>query len=304
MQTRIAFGKFFRTLCLLLLCFDAFGSTWGDSPSSTFNPNRVLSPVGVEGTREANDTLHFDTLLITREQVVCAAIDPLNQIIVAQKNGRIQRLDSLAQTVLVEYNNPRLGAPTLLDATNPLQILVYYADYQLIKLLNRNLIEIASLDLNQLGYTNVHVVASARDGNIWIYDAMSFQLKKINEQGKVLLQGVRINAFLNLDLSALKDHGETLVARASDDGTLIFDAFGQFTDYIINGQVDAFYSESGRVYILQNQKLVQKKLFGDPEIKEYTLPLFRENDSYLYLLNEQYLLVQNPKEWIILRLRK
>lgn len=74
------------------------------------------------------------------------------------------------------------GDLTWIDATNPLRVLLYYADFAKIILLDRMLTPKNDLDLKKIGIFNAPAVGISVDGRIWVYDFNNARLKKIDDQ--------------------------------------------------------------------------------------------------------------------------
>lgn len=132
--------------------------------------------------------------------------------------------------LLTRYTNNRAGFATAVDATNPMKIIVWYADFRVVAFLDRNLTPLGELNLIQAGYPEVRTIASAADGNLWIYDEVAFQLRKISPEGTTLAESQRLNALLpeRLPIESLRDDGSSVYAFAPDVGLLSFDAYAQF----------------------------------------------------------------------------
>ena len=147
----------FGRLILLLL----FSCGWV-SPAASQSDAKMLFGVGIEARQAAVDVLENFYLL-----------DSENTFIKYDRRG----------TQLAFYNNHRLGTPGHFDLSNPHKILLFYPEHQVIVLLDRNLTEVARLDLNQMGMPDISSVAMANDNQIWVYDEFDQLLKKIDNDG-------------------------------------------------------------------------------------------------------------------------
>jgi hypothetical protein len=79
------------------------------------------------------------------------------------------------------------------DASNPLKIMVWYADFQTAVFLDRNMTELGRLNVAEAGWPAVRSLATAADGNLWVYDEASTQLLKISTAGEKLLESQPLN---------------------------------------------------------------------------------------------------------------
>jgi hypothetical protein len=248
-------------------------------------------------------TAKMDTLSKSRTRFVTATLDPFNQIIVATADGLIQRYDSLGQPTDVQYTNARLGAPSFIDATNPMQVLVYYDRFQLVKLLNRNLIEIATLDLNALGYSLVPVACAARDGNIWIFDALAYRFHKLDMQGRVVVEGAQVNSSTRANPIYLRDHGERLVACLDDQ--IIFEPtpFGQVHKmHRLSGRLRSFVSSDRTFTYVADSEIKVKGTtdLGEP-FTEVLVSLPDLAGAVCVYLGKRICILHEKKGWVIVR---
>ncbi|MBK6993690.1 MAG: hypothetical protein IPH31_01715 [Lewinellaceae bacterium] len=102
----------------------------------------------------------------------------------------VEKYDSTGRFVS-RYSNNRLGVPAFLDASNPLKILVWYADFQTAVFLDRNMTELGRLNVAEAGLAMRSSIAMASDANLWAYDMASY-LAKFPPQEKNLLKANRL----------------------------------------------------------------------------------------------------------------
>jgi hypothetical protein len=246
----------------------------------------------------------FDTLLTGSGAIACAAVDPLAQILIGYTNGNIERYDSLATRLQVTYTNQRLGAPSMIDASNPLRVLVYYAQSQQIMILNRNLVEISSLDLNRLGYASVPSVGAARDGNLWIFDALTFQIKKLDMQGRLLLEGARLYE-INAPEPRIFDFGDHLIWQTDHNKVQEFSPYAQDdgSKSVFDGGIVAFLPTETGYFSLTNLMLERnwRNEFGD--LIGASLGLIYQGDARFGLLAPALGLVSDKRTWALIRLK-
>ncbi|MCS7036004.1 MAG: hypothetical protein RMJ33_10480 [Saprospiraceae bacterium] len=173
-----------------------------------------------------------DTLALSRAfllQARFATADNLGNLYLITRQNAVEKYSPDGR-LLTRYTNNRAGFATAIDATNPMKVIVWYADFRVVAFLDRNLTPLGELNLFQAGYPEVHIVAAAADGNLWLYDEVAFQLKKISPEGAVLAESQRLNALLpeRLPIESLRDDGNSVYAFAPSAGLLSFDAYAQF----------------------------------------------------------------------------
>jgi hypothetical protein len=177
--------------------------------------------------QELSDTLVLRNTFPLRARFTTA--DNLGNLYLITPQNAVEK-HSPDGRLLTRYTNNRAGFATAVDATNPMKIIVWYADFRVVAFLDRNLTPLGELNLIQAGYPEVRTVAAAADGNLWIYDEVAFQLKKISPEGTALAESQRLNALLlqRLPIESLRDDGSSVYAFAPDVGLLSFDAYAQF----------------------------------------------------------------------------
>ena len=117
-------------------------------------------------------------------------LDAKNEIVKLTPNGTEQ----------FRYPNTTLGEPNYLDATNPFNLLLYFPDFQNVITLDRTLNLAGELNLQQLGFFRVNALGMAGDGNLWVYDEVDFRLKKIGQDGQIILQSSDLSLELRQSL--------------------------------------------------------------------------------------------------------
>ncbi len=158
-----------------------------------------------------------------------ATADNLGNIYIVTPQNAVEKYDSDGRLV-GRYTNNRAGFAKAVDAANPMKVMVWYGDFKIVAFLDRNLTPLGELNLIQAGYPEVRAVAAAADGNLWIYDEVAFQLKKISPEGILLAESPRLNALLpeRLSIETLWDDGSQVYAFSPEQGLMCFDAYAQF----------------------------------------------------------------------------
>lgn len=160
-------------------------------------------------------------------QAVLATADHLSNIYLIAADNSIEKYDSTGLRV-ARFTNNRLGQANSLDVTNPLKILVWFADFQTVVTLDRTLNEMGQLTLVEAGFPAVRCVALAQDGNFWIYDDAGFRLLKISTSGTILLESQPMNMVFPERMAAtcIRDNGEMVFISDPEQGISAFDQYG------------------------------------------------------------------------------
>lgn len=133
--------------------------------------------------------------------------------------------------LLARYSNSRLGAISAIDASNPLKILAWFADFRTVVMLDRSLTALGELNLISSGYPDVRTIASSADGNLWLYDETAFKLRKLGLDGTQLFESQDLSLLFpsRLNIACLRDDGTQLLAADPEQGLIWFDTYAQFS---------------------------------------------------------------------------
>ena len=157
-------------------------------------------------------------------------MDHLGNLYLVSSTGQVKKIGPKGDSLAV-YNQLRnFGLLTSLDVTNPLKILLFYRDFSTIVILDRFLSAISTVQLKPMGILQPSAIGLSYDNNIWVFDEYDSRLKKINEQGKNLLETAELRNALNESISPQwirNDNGLVYLAD-SLHGIYLFDNYGSF----------------------------------------------------------------------------
>jgi hypothetical protein len=162
--------------------------------------------------------------------VVDFQLDPLGQLFIIDRSGRLMRQDAAADSTYV-FDNGLLGPISRLDATNPFGPLLYFADFNKVLLLDRTLNEVGRMDLRSSTVISVsNAIARNFDNRIWVFDEGDFRLKLLSNDGSVTKQSDDLRRRLDISESPerLLMTGRELYVYFPIKGLAVFSNFGQF----------------------------------------------------------------------------
>ncbi len=171
------------------------------------------------------------------------AVTPSNEVIKYAPDG----------TERYRFSNNILGELTHIDATDPFNLLFFYADYQTIVTLDRTLNRTAMLNLLDIDALQVRAVGMSNDGNIWLYDPVRFRLKKVDRSGKVLAESQNLSLLLpqTPQPAQLVARDNWVYLNDPAQGILLFNNFGQFQKVMDIKGIERFQ-------VVQNQLVFQR----------------------------------------------
>ncbi len=128
------------------------------------------------------------------------------------------------------YRTALNGGIGSVDATNPLRLLLYYPGFNKVQLLDRQLALKAEVDLRALGIFSQTAVATASDGNLWVYDPIGARLLKLDERGTQVSNSIDLRQQLSFvpRAAALLERDRRLYLCDTARGVLVFDQFATY----------------------------------------------------------------------------
>ena len=191
--------------------------------------------------------------------------DQLRQLYVVTPTNALLKLDP-ALNELFQYTNNRLGDLALIDVSNPFSVLLYYPDSNEVITLDRTLNERGRLNLLALGLVQVRAIGLSLDNQVWVYDELNNQLKKLSTTGEVTLASDDLSLLLGQNISPnfLTARNRRVYLNDPGVGVLVFDLFGQYLKTIdLKGLAEfqilgdqLLYTEAGQLRSFQLQSLL------------------------------------------------
>lgn len=203
---RVSQSKIYLYL-IILFPFTLFSQT----PDSTQTHYTQVFEIPTDATDFTLDKLG-NTYLIT----------PDNDLVKYNKKGEL----------LFRYSDNTLGKLGSVDASNPMQILLYYPDFLIVKTLDRTLNPTGEVTLTDFITTQNAIICSSNDNNIWVFDIDNQQLKKINRVGKIVYESGDLRLVVNQKImpNRMEEKAYKLYINVPDEGEFIFDNFGKYIE--------------------------------------------------------------------------
>src|SRR5260221_303824 len=198
--------------------------------------------------------------------IVDFTVDNLDNIYILTSRRQIKKINANGDSVAVYNNIKKYGQPALIDVSNPLKILLYYKDFATVVALDRFLNAVNTIDLRKQNILQVKAIGQSYDNKVWVYDEQESKLKKIDEEGKLLLETPDFRLLLGQAPSPVKIFDEDKYVYIYDtlQGVYVFDYFGALKNNIMISR-------------WQNLKVAGKYIFGSrgDTLYRYEIKSFR-----------------------------
>lgn len=144
------------------------------------------------------------------------ALDQQGNIIAADAEGNILKKDAQGRTLAMQAYSNHGGNPQI-DASNGLQVLVYFPSSRHLLMLDNQLNQRRMVDFNALDNYQVSGLGLAADGNFWLLDGRNGFLQKLNYEGRVLAETMLAGAWLPAGKTRIYDDGKNVYLATEKD---------------------------------------------------------------------------------------
>ncbi len=155
-------------------------------------------------------------------------VDNLDNVYLLNQDNQLKKRNSNGDSAGVFNDVRRYGKLYSVDVTNPLKLLLYYKNFSTIVVLDRFLNVRNTINLRKQNIFNVNTIASSYDNHIWVFDEGDGKLKKIDDDGSVLMETVDLRMVLDAMPSptSITDQDGFVYLYDPHKGFFIFDNYG------------------------------------------------------------------------------
>lgn len=128
------------------------------------------------------------------------------------------------------YSSRNYGDISLIDASNPMKILIVFKEFSKAVVADAALAEQAIIDLSFPGIPYVNFICTSRENGYWIVDPVAKQIRKINDQLTIVADGTPFRQVTVNEIEPvfILDSGDWLLMNTRQTGLLVFDRFGTY----------------------------------------------------------------------------
>jgi hypothetical protein len=207
--------------------------------------------------------------------VVDFTVDNLENVYVLNSKDQLKKYNANGDSVTVFNNVKRFGKLYSIDASNPLKVLLYYKDFATIVVLDRMLSQKTVIDLRKQRIYEVRVIAQSYDNNIWLFDETDSKMKKIDDNGKVLMQTADFRQLFEEapQVQTIYDQNGFVYLYDPRQNVFVFDYYGGLRNKI-------------PIISWNNFKVVEKFIYGTngDTLHRYNISTFVQNDQPIDVL--------------------
>jgi hypothetical protein len=216
-----------------------------------------------------------------------------NNIIKYDRNGKL----------INQYSNQRYGEISSIDATDPYKIVVFYADFRIIILLDNQLSQNGSpIDMQFSNFDQPVLACRAYNTGIWMFDQILYKLYRLTLSLEVVHSSGNLTQILGYKLKPdfMIEYNNTLYVNNPESGILVFDQYGTYTKNIALLGLERFQVTEYAIFYTENQH-IKKYNFKNLEVESLPLPEVNVkglavNKNRLFILTGSELKIYDYKE--------
>lgn len=219
-------------------------------------------------------------------------VDVLDNIYLITSGNQLKKLNRNGDSIAVFNEVKKYGNPSYLDVSNPLKILLYYQNYSTVVILDRLLTQRNVINFRRQNIFSVKVIATSYDNQIWIFDEQDFKLKKIDDEGHVLLESADMRQLAGQAPmpQQIIDSDGLVYLYDPDKGFYIFDYYGAFKNHLPFLHWEDISAGKSTISGFSKNQLHSYTLKSLNQ-KNYTLPSFsRDRIAITSMNNKLYIL--------------
>ncbi|HET9431657.1 MAG TPA: hypothetical protein VFO70_10805 [Chitinophagaceae bacterium] len=221
-------------------------------------------------------------------------VDNLDNIYILTNHNQVKKFNAAGDSVAIFNNVKKYGKASLIDVSNPLKVLLYYEDFATVVVLDRWLNVVNSIELRKQGILQARAIGQSYDNKVWVYDEMENKLKKIDEDGSLLLETPDFRLLFNeIPIpQKLLDHDKYLYLYDTARGVYVFDYYGALKNKILITGWKNFKLAGKYIFGAVNDKLYRYEI-SSFRLDEWRMPVeisrsrtFNFSSSRLYALRK------------------
>ena len=219
------------------------------------------------------DTLNLSLSISIQGEFVDAELDNLNNLIVLEKTGRLAKYNDEGKYIADFNNFTKTGRPNAIDVSNPMKTLVWSQRNATLTILDRWFSQRNEIRLGEPGSNAVQAFGCSYDNNIWYFNPIDQQLKKIDDQNQLLVESNDMRSVIGESINpiSLQDRDGWVMLLDTSKGIFLFDQFGVFKTKLMFKSQAAF---------IQNQVVCS---INDNLLRENNLQTMQESFHWIAL---------------------
>lgn len=245
---------------------------------------------------KAQDDSLFSFLTKMEYPISSFAVDNIGELYVINIDNQLKKYNEKRDSTGVFNEVKKYGKLSYVEAQNPWKTILFYQNFATIVLLDKYLKVLGNINLRSKNIFQVKAVTSSYDNNIWLYDEQDNKLKKIDDNGNLLLETVDFRLLFDSVPTPQKlvDKDGFIYLYDPQKGVYIFDYYGSFKQKLSFLYWADIAVIDNNIYGFDKEYLY-KYTPPLPEVKEYKLPQALQNSQSIKLNNHKIYILKDQQ---------
>lgn len=181
------------------------------------------------GQSVAQDRLASEKVITISNDIRYFTVDDLLNIYTVNAKNEVIKYD-IESNELFRYSNNELGELTSIDVSNPLNILLFFPEFQTAIALDRTMSQTGIFDFFNSDILDVSALCLSTDNKIWIYDSSNYKLKLIDGTSTTIEESDDLSYYIDspTNVKQMLTQGNLIYLNMPETGIIVFDSFGLF----------------------------------------------------------------------------
>jgi hypothetical protein len=244
----------------------------------------------------AQDDSLFRFFKIINYPVSSFAVDNIGELYIINTNNQLKKYDANGDSIGVFNQVTKYGKLSYVEAQNPWKTILFYQSFSTIVLLDKYLNVLGNINLRNKNIFRVKAVTNSYDNNIWLFDEQENKLKKIDDNGNVLLESVDFRLLFDAPPTPeqIVDRDGFVYLYEPQKGIYLFDYYGSFKSKMAFLDWNDFAVIGKNIYGFDSINLY-KYTPPLPDIIKYKLPGELQNSQSIKINNHKIYALKNQQ---------
>jgi len=216
------------------------------------------------------------------------SVDNLGELYLINTDNQLKKYNANGDSIGVFNQVTKYGKLSYVEAQNPWKTILFYQNFSTIVLLDKYLNVLGNINLRNKNIFRVKAVTNSYDNNIWLFDEQDNKLKKIDDNGNVLLETVDFRLLFDAPPTPqqIVDRDGFVYLYDAEKGIYLFDYYGSFKSKMAVLNWNNFTVIEKNIYGFDSINLY-KYAPPLPDIITYKLPQDLQNSQSIKINNHR-----------------
>ena len=222
------------------------------------------------------------------------AVNNLGELYIINTNNELKKLDENGDSVGVFNQLTKYGKLTYVNAQNPWRTILFYENFSNIVLIDKYLNVVTSINLRQQNIFGVKAITTSYDNNLWLFDEQENKLKKIDENGRMLLETVDFRQLFDSvpTPTQVLDRDGFVYLYDPKKGFYVFDHYGTFKNRLTFLKWRDPEINNKNIYGFDDNYFYRYNI-GSLSLKQFPLPIDLKNYTSIKIVSNKIYLLKN-----------